>query len=58
MEPSYSSALNAFGNLLALSEQRKAALQLPLSSQADAEAQSAAGGGGLQPSGGENDENL
>lgn len=58
LQPSSSSTLNVFGNLLAQFEQKKAALQVSLSSQADAEAQSAAGGGGLLASGGGNDENL
>lgn len=58
LQPSYSSTLNVFGHLLALFEQRKAALQVPFSSQADAAAQGAAGGGGLLASAGENDENL
>ena len=58
LQPSYSSTLNVFSNLLALFEQRKAALQVPLSPPTDAEAQSAAAGRGLLASGGENDENL
>lgn len=45
LQPSYSFAISVFSKLLALSEQRKAALRVPLSCQVDAEAQSAAGRG-------------